>query len=78
MPKFEQDCSGFTLKVKDMDHPPPRCHVSGSGFRDEEIDLYDLRRLGGGDRAVRSAELRDCLRRHQDAMLKAWDDVEER
>ena len=74
MPRFLKTCSGYTLKVKDMDREPPHCHASGPDFADDEIGLDDLRLLRGPDRTVRSAALRECLRAllHPGTMMPTW------
>lgn len=75
MPAFLTNCSGYVLKVKDADTDPPHCHAHGEHFPEEEIGLYDLKPLRGTKPQIRIRALRDCLERHQEDMLRAWDKV---
>jgi hypothetical protein len=67
-------CAGVEVKVNDVDHEPPHCHVFGiSGFRNVRVHLITLEPF---DSAVElPGPLRKCLQKHHEELLEAWEKV---
>jgi hypothetical protein len=70
---FNQKCGGYKLKINDADHPPPRCHVGVEG-RNASVDLVTFEVLNPPPHHL-PPKLVKCLRKHQEHMLKAWEEV---
>lgn len=70
---FKTKCANAKIKVNNVDHNPPHCHVFPGG-RQVLVDLATLeiiRPVG----ASLSPAVMDCLRKYQVQMLEAWNDV---
>ncbi len=76
MARFEASCGRYTLKVKDVDHDPPHCHVR-DGASDMEVGLRNLKVLNPPPKVL-PVGARKCVMKHQEDMLRAWDDVDVR
>ena len=73
MAVFSEKCGGFKIKINNRDHEPPHCHVNIAG-RNTSIDLMTLEVLDPPPHALPPG-LRKCLKKHQEAMLAAWESV---
>ncbi len=73
MAVFKERCGGYELKINDVDHEPPHCHVSVKG-RNIRRDLVSLAVMNPPPHDV-APVLRRCLRSRQERMLEAWDKV---
>jgi hypothetical protein len=72
MAVFQVRCANTVVRIHDVDHPPPHCHVKIDG-RDVRVLLATLAVWRSNYKL--SPKLRKCLEKHQAAMLAAWEDV---
>jgi hypothetical protein len=72
MAAFKVKCANAEVEIHQWDHLPPHCHVHIGG-REVWVLLETL--VVWRPPYVLPANLRKCLRKHQQAMLIAWDDV---
>ena len=73
MAVFNQRCGGYKLKINDADHLPPHCHVRVAG-RNARVDLVTSEVLTAPTHQL-PPDLVRCLRRYQEPMLRAWEEV---
>lgn len=73
MAVFKRKCAGYEVKIHEVDHAPPHCHIAIRG-RDKKVCLMTLAILNPPPHALPPA-LRSALASCQDEMLRAWDDV---
>ena len=73
MAVFKTKCANAKIKVNDIDHNPPHCHVFPGGAN-ILVDLATLEVIRPA-KAKLSPSLRECLRTHRLAMLEAWENV---
>jgi hypothetical protein len=72
MAVFHVKCANTEVRIHDRDHDPPHCHVRIDG-RDVRVRLENLQVFWSTHELP--AKVRKCLRKHQDAMLRAWERV---
>ena len=70
MAVWRTKCANTKVKINDWDHLPPHCHANVKG-RNLEISIETLVVLNPAGLTLPPA-LRQCLKKHQLAMLKAW------
>lgn len=65
--------AGHEVKIHDVDHPPPHCHVrtERGGIK---VNLYTLEVMDGS-RSGLPPKLRKALRDVQEELLEAWEKV---
>jgi hypothetical protein len=73
---FKRQCGGFAVKIHDVDHDPPHCHVDIKG-RNTRVCLMTLRILNPPPHSL-PPTLRKALTDCREEMLRAWDDVKVR
>lgn len=73
MAVFKVKCANAKIKVNNVDHNPPHCHVFPGGAN-ILVDLVTLAVIRPTHASL-SPALRKCLRRNQHAMLQAWENV---
>lgn len=72
MAVFKTKCPNADVEIHEWDHLPPHCHAYIKGA---EIWIYLETLLVWHPPYTLPANLRKCLRRHQAAMLAAWQQV---
>lgn len=72
MAVFHVRCANTEVRIHETDHDPPHCHVKIDG-RDVRV-LLDTLEVFRSDLTL-PPKLRKCLRKHQAAMLLAWEQV---
>ncbi len=72
MAAFTHTCANAKIVIHQSDHPPPHCHVKIKG-KDVRVNLFTLEVFW--DDFTLPANLRKCLKRIQEDMIAAWDDV---
>ena len=65
--------AGFEVKIHNVDHAPPHCHVVIAG-RDTQVDLFDFSVLHPPPHVIPTV-LRRGLRMRQLERLSAWERV---
>jgi hypothetical protein len=72
MAVFQVRCANTVVRIYEVDHPPPHCHVKLNG-RDVRVMLRTL--AVWRSNYTLPPNLRKCLRKHQEEMLAAWEQV---
>jgi len=70
---YKEKCRGYEIKINDVDHRPPHCHVNIDG-RDTKISLFTLKILNPPPHEL-PPTLRKCLRESLEDLLEAWEKV---
>ena len=73
MAAWRVKCANTKIKINDWDHLPPHCHANVKG-RNLEISIETFEVLNPAGYPL-PPSLRQCLKKHQAAMLKAWESV---
>jgi hypothetical protein len=72
MAVFQVRCANTVVRIHEVDHPPPHCHVKIDG-RDVRVLLETL--MVWRSKYRLPPQVRKCLREHQADMLAAWGEV---
>jgi hypothetical protein len=72
MAVFHVKCANTEIRIHEIDHLPPHCHVKIDG-RDVRVRL-DTLQVFGSDWELTPA-IRKCLRKHRSEMQEAWQHV---
>ena len=75
MAVFNETLAGYRVKIHDVDHAPPHCHVSLAG-RSKRVSLLTLEILNPPPHSL-PPSLRRALKARRAEMLEAWDRVQE-
>jgi hypothetical protein len=72
MSAWKGKIAGFEVKIHDVDHWPPHCHISMKG-RNMRVDLRTLEYLNPPPHSL-PAKLRKGLMALQSGLLKIWEE----
>ena len=73
MAVWKKNVAGFIVKIFEVDHPPPHCHIFIHG-RSLKVSLFSLDIMNPPPHKL-PPNLRRGLLRHQDSLLCAWERV---
>ena len=73
MAVWKAKLAGYRVKINDVDHDPPHCHVR-IGPHNAQVDLFRLEVLNPPPDELPTG-LRKALRAVQVEMLQAWEQV---
>jgi len=73
MAVLKRKVAGCDVKIHNVDHPPPHCHVLVDG-RDLRVHLYTLAVLNPPPHDL-PPKVRQGLRKVQEDLLQAWEEV---
>ncbi len=74
MAVFNHTCGGYKIKINNVDHPPPHCHITGGG--NIRVSLLTLEPLDPNQEIPPG--VKKCLRECQEEMIQAWDKVQQK
>jgi len=70
MAVWNYQCGGARIRIKDVDHPPPHCHVT-TDRGTLKVSLVTLEPLPPSTARL-THSVQKCLRQSQEDMLAAW------
>ena len=73
MAVYNNTCRGYKIKINNVEHFPPHCHVNIDG-RNKQIGLMNCEILNPPPNEV-PPPLRRCLQENLAEMFEAWDNV---
>jgi len=73
MAVYKKTLNGILVKIHNVDHLPPHCHVFYKNY-DMKVDLLALKILNPPPNKT-PQKLSKALKQEQNEMLKAWDKV---